>query len=791
MDDDGLVPEALRQAIAVAQARRQDDQVPLHDPQLPQPRRRDAGRSRAAPRSSTICQRRGRARPRGQPLRPARLRRPSRCRRLRADEPEGVVYLGSFSKTFAPGLRVGWVLAPHAVREKLVLAQESATLCPPAFNQMVVSAYLAQHDWQGQVKQSPGDVPRAPRRDARGAGTTSCPPRHGWTVPHRRLLRLADAARRARRQGDAAARASPARVAYVPGTGFYADGFGSGSTAAVVLLPDAGADPRGRPPARRRPRGGARAAGDVRRRRHAHPPRPRSGRTTALARHGPRMRPRPASSWSSPAGSRTSATCRCAPGAVRPRRCAPPGSRSTCATSTPPCWPGCSPSRLPASCSMLHGESGEDGALREVLELLGLPYVGSAPGACRTAFDKPIAKAVVARRPASPTPASVCLPHETFRELGAAAVLDGMVAAPRPAARWSSRPGAARRSAARSSTTPPSCPAPWSALRLRRRRRWSSGSSPAPRSRSRSSTRLRAPGAAGGRDRPTAASTTTPPATPPGRPSSSSRPAARRRSPAECARVAVAAHEALGLRDLSRSDLIVGDDGTVWFLEVNVAPGMTETSLLPLSVEAAGLDLGDVLASLVRPRGPRRRGRPMTRADATPRSSGWPSSASGCWASASRSPATSTSRAPAVPCSPSTTSATSTSSMAGCPSTSRPTSAVHGQARALRPQGHRADHARLPPHRGRPGRRRALAARWRRDFLRPRRGGRHLPGGHHLPGDGDQGAQDRRGADRRRGRRPVGPGRAVGHPAADDQGPRQGPLPRQGHLRSTSVRRSR
>ena len=69
---------------------------------------------------------------------------------------------------------------------------------------------------------------------------------------------------------------------------------------------------------------------------------------------------------------------------------------------------------------------------------------------------------------------------------------------------------------------------------------------------------------------------------------------------AECARVAVAAHEALGLRDLSRSDLIVDADGTVWFLEVNVAPGFTETSLVPLAVEAAGLDLGEVLASLVR-----------------------------------------------------------------------------------------------------------------------------------------------------------------------------------------------
>ena len=69
---------------------------------------------------------------------------------------------------------------------------------------------------------------------------------------------------------------------------------------------------------------------------------------------------------------------------------------------------------------------------------------------------------------------------------------------------------------------------------------------------------------------------------------------------AECARVAVAAHEALGLRDLSRSDLIVSDDGTVWFLEVNVAPGFTETSTVPLSISAAGLELGDVAASLVR-----------------------------------------------------------------------------------------------------------------------------------------------------------------------------------------------
>jgi D-alanine-D-alanine ligase len=49
---------------------------------------------------------------------------------------------------------------------------------------------------------------------------------------------------------------------------------------------------------------------------------------------------------------------------------------------------------------------------------------------------------------------------------------------------------------------------------------------------------------------------------------------------------------------MSRSDLIVDREGQVWFLEVNVAPGMTETSLFPLSVEAAGLDLGRLFVGL-------------------------------------------------------------------------------------------------------------------------------------------------------------------------------------------------
>jgi DNA-binding transcriptional MocR family regulator len=146
-------------------------------------------------------------------------------RALRADDAEGVVYLGSFSKTFAPGLRVGWVQAPHAVREKLVLAQESSTLCPPTFSQHAVSAYLTGHDWQGQIR-SFVDMYRT-RCDAMlEALSEHMPTGTRWTKPGGGFyvwVTLPPGL-------DAKAmlsRAVTARVAYVPGTAFYADGYGS------------------------------------------------------------------------------------------------------------------------------------------------------------------------------------------------------------------------------------------------------------------------------------------------------------------------------------------------------------------------------------------------------------------------------------------------------------------------------------------------------------------------------------------------------------------------------------
>lgn len=144
---------------------------------------------------------------------------------LRSMDPDNVVYLGSFSKTFAAGLRVGWVLAPHAVREKLVLAAESATLCPPTLNQMIVSRYLSTQDWKGQIK-----TYREAYRERRDAAVSALeqhmPQGSTWNIPNGGFYVWVTVP-----EGiDTKAmlpRAVTARVAYASGTGFYADGFGS------------------------------------------------------------------------------------------------------------------------------------------------------------------------------------------------------------------------------------------------------------------------------------------------------------------------------------------------------------------------------------------------------------------------------------------------------------------------------------------------------------------------------------------------------------------------------------
>jgi DNA-binding transcriptional MocR family regulator len=225
MDARGLVPDALRQAIASVRAAGRTIKFLYTIPNYHNP----AGVSLAPERRAEvleICREADILVLEDNPY--GLLGFPDEpYRALRADESEGVIYLGSFSKTFAPGFRVGWALAPHAVREKLVLAQESATLCPPSFSQMAVSAYLSQHDWMGQIKQF-----REMYRERRDAMVDSLadlmPAGTRWNVPDGGFyvwLTLPDGL-------DAKAmlpRAVTARVAFVPGTAFFADGLGAQS----------------------------------------------------------------------------------------------------------------------------------------------------------------------------------------------------------------------------------------------------------------------------------------------------------------------------------------------------------------------------------------------------------------------------------------------------------------------------------------------------------------------------------------------------------------------------------
>ncbi len=246
----------------------------------------------------------------------------------------------------------------------------------------------------------------------------------------------------------------------------------------------------------------------------------------------------------------------------------------------------------------LHGGAGEDGALREVLDLAGLAYVGSTPDACRLAWDKPTTKALL-RRAGLRTPAAAVLPHDAFRELGATSVLDALVRRlglplmVKPA-RGGSALGCTKVEAAEA--LPSAMVACFSYGEAALVEQYVDGIEVAV-------TVLDGP------DGPWAlpaveirplsgvydySARYTAGATEFFAPARLDETATR-----AVGEAAVAAHVALGLRDLSRVDAIVTPDGGVWLLEVNVSPGMTETSLLPMAVDAAGLQLGEVLADLL------------------------------------------------------------------------------------------------------------------------------------------------------------------------------------------------
>ncbi|WP_253880363.1 aminotransferase-like domain-containing protein [Actinomadura rupiterrae] len=222
MDEDGLVPDALEETLARLRREGRTVKFLYTVPTFQNP----AGVTLSAPRRARLLELAaeydiliiednpyGLLGFDGEPM-----------RALRADDSDRVVYLGTFSKTIASGLRVGWALAPHAVRAKLVLAAESAVLCHSSFSQLAVREYLATQPWREQIKEF-RQLYRE-RRDAMlDALDAHMPEGCTWTRPGGGFfvwLTLPEGL-------DAKAmapRAIAERVAYVPGTGFYADGNG-------------------------------------------------------------------------------------------------------------------------------------------------------------------------------------------------------------------------------------------------------------------------------------------------------------------------------------------------------------------------------------------------------------------------------------------------------------------------------------------------------------------------------------------------------------------------------------
>lgn len=246
---------------------------------------------------------------------------------------------------------------------------------------------------------------------------------------------------------------------------------------------------------------------------------------------------------------------------------------------------------------VLHGASGEDGSIRDILDLLDLPYVGTGPRASRIAWSKPVAKSVVARAGLS-TPEYVTLPQSLFRELGAQAVMGAVVdKLGLPLVVKPSRGGSALgvtlvRTLAELPQAMVTCFSYGEVALLERAVAGTEVSCSVIED------------ASGIHALPAVEIVTEGPYDYDARynPGRTEYFAPARLAPAQAEQVAgtaVAAHQALGLRHLSRTDLILAEDGTIQFLEVNVAPGMTETSLFPQAALAGGRRLPELYRSIV------------------------------------------------------------------------------------------------------------------------------------------------------------------------------------------------
>jgi D-alanine-D-alanine ligase len=246
---------------------------------------------------------------------------------------------------------------------------------------------------------------------------------------------------------------------------------------------------------------------------------------------------------------------------------------------------------------LLHGASGEDGSLQDVLEMCGVTFVGSDPRAARVAWSKPVAKTIV-HRAGVPTPDFVTLPQSLFRELGADSVLEAVVGkldlplVVKPARGGSALGVTLVNEASALPQAMVDCFAYGEVALLER---------------AISGTEV-AVSVIGDGDSAEAL----PPVEivtdgsydydaryNPGRTEYFAPARLDAKATLAVQDAALAVHRTLELRHLSRTDLILDADGFPQFIDVNVAPGMTETSLLPQAVEAAERDLGEVYRGIV------------------------------------------------------------------------------------------------------------------------------------------------------------------------------------------------
>ena len=221
MDDEGLIPEALRQTIAHLRGQGRRIKFLYTIPNFHNPAGVTLSASRR-PEILEICRENEILVLEDNPYGLLHFDEPA-PNALRSLDEDHVIYLGSFSKTLAPGFRVGWALAPHAIREKLILAAESAILSPSSFSQLVVSEYLSTTDWRAQIDTFRG-VYRE-RKDAMIEALGEYLPQLRWTNPNGGFyvwVTMPDVLD----SKQMLPRAVRELVAYTPGTAFFADGRG-------------------------------------------------------------------------------------------------------------------------------------------------------------------------------------------------------------------------------------------------------------------------------------------------------------------------------------------------------------------------------------------------------------------------------------------------------------------------------------------------------------------------------------------------------------------------------------